>query len=159
MLYCFCQRTAAVVCLSSQTLGLTNPMLPVGAQTLPSVKSHGPTCSGLSVLRRPAHRMCPLRQVQVQAPNRLCRLSAGFAEPSASVQELNVRQSRPPLFKIQPPRSPFAGRSGMVPCLRPAIEVREQNPARPNELKHVRPNPSIELTCPGKPGHAAHVKR
>jgi hypothetical protein len=21
------------------------------------------------------------------------------------------------------------------------------------------PNPSIELTCPGKPGHAAHVKR
>lgn len=23
----------------------------------------------------------------------------------------------------------------------------------------VRPNPSIELTCPGKPGHAAHVKR
>lgn len=21
------------------------------------------------------------------------------------------------------------------------------------------PNPSIELTCPGKPGHATHVKR
>ena len=22
-----------------------------------------------------------------------------------------------------------------------------------------RPNPSIERTCPGKPGHASHVKR
>ena len=26
-------------------------------------------------------------------------------------------------------------------------------------VARLRPNPSIERTCPGKPGHASHLKR
>jgi len=26
-------------------------------------------------------------------------------------------------------------------------------------IERLQPNPSIERTCPGKPGHAAHVER
>lgn len=33
------------------------------------------------------------------------------------------------------------------------------NKGRRKPLAKVRPNASIKLTCPGKPGHAAHVKR
>jgi hypothetical protein len=31
--------------------------------------------------------------------------------------------------------------------------------ATPRLLHHAMLNPSIERTCPGKPGHASHVKR
>jgi len=31
--------------------------------------------------------------------------------------------------------------------------------SRPQAVLHLPPNPSIERTCPGKPGHASHLKR
>jgi hypothetical protein len=48
-----------------------------------------------------------------------------------------------------------------LPCQRPQARVARQAAQCfvDSINRKVPPNPSIERTCPGKPGHASHLKR
>jgi hypothetical protein len=48
---------------------------------------------------------------------------------------------------------PFGRKKRLATGLVERIKIQAQ------AVHRAPPNPSIELTCPGKPGHAAHVKR
>jgi hypothetical protein len=48
---------------------------------------------------------------------------------------------------------PFGRRKKLAAGMPERIRIQAQ------AVHRAPPNPSIELTCPGKPGHAAHVKR
>ena len=62
-------------------------------------------------------------------------------------------------------RSPSVGRSqaALLPFGASAVSLSRSSARQATRASHVplilRPNPSVEGTCPGKPGHAPHLKR
>jgi hypothetical protein len=125
------------------------------------------TSSRLVWAVRPLAASAPLADLQANEIQGRARSGTGA---SFKAQRLNGLNSRSLVFAGSLPRDsvqghfskagshaqrslPFGRKKRLATGLVERIRIQAQ------AVHRAPPNPSIELTCPGKPGHAAHVKR
>jgi hypothetical protein len=94
---------------------------------------------------------------QVQGSLPLGRRSSNHSGQELLSQSSRLRARQSTVGRAS--TSCFAARAGEVRLLASGATQRTMPLHAGRVPLGARPNPSIELTCPGRPGHAAHVKR
>lgn len=130
----------------------------------PAVRGQEVRCQrslGLPVLRRPAggsgsaelggQARCLWKQQKAPSRLRRARCPSGKKEQSNCKAEVPLR--RPRWSVCRRPIEESRARLLRYRCARCWCGVKVR------AFAHLAANPSIERTCPGKPGHAAHVER
>jgi hypothetical protein len=159
----FCQRTAAVVCLSSQTLGSAGMQsrTPMNVQRALSGR-HSNASTAMSAARCTAepvqrssclHRRGSLKRFKNPAFGKALVVRCEITACSKQMQTL--RRSAKPKTRGRAATS-FA-RGGGFGLLASGVTQRTMRAG--SVPQSALPNPSINRTCPGKPGHAGYLKR
>ena len=115
--------------------------------------------SAVSSVNKPC--LCKASMAPVSGAGLLCNV------PPAKVRWVNPFESLPPRHSWASRRSASPNRSGRAATSFArgggfglfASGATQRTMRAGSVPLGALPNPSIELTCPGKPGHAAHVKR
>jgi len=148
----FARRTTAVLPRAARPLAASAPLL---VREVLSGRTSSWAAASVSKLR------CKVSLVPVSGAGSLCNFWP------ARCREFNPCSSLPPCHSSAPRRSARPSRSGRAAtsfargggfCFF-ASGVTQRTMLAGSVLLCALPNPSINRTCPGKPGHAGYLKR